>query len=44
VPETRFQFLSAGDRRDALRVAQDKSHRRAFLIENDIWVVAALDL
>jgi len=43
VPETWFQFLSAGDRRDALRVAQDKSHRRAFLIEKDIWVVAALE-
>ena len=34
--------LSADDRRYALRVAQDKSRHRAFLLEKDVWVVATL--
>ena len=40
--EARYDGLSAQDRRDALRVAQEKSPHRAFLLEKDIWVVAAL--
>ncbi len=40
--ETRFQLLPAGDRRDALRVAQEKGSHRAFLLEKDVWVVATL--
>lgn len=40
--ETRFHLLPAGDRRDALRVAQEKGTYRAFLLEKDIWVVATL--
>ena len=40
--ETRFQFLPAEDRRDALRVAQEKGTYRAFLLEKDVWVVATL--
>ena len=40
--ETRFQFLPAEDRRDALRVAQEKGPYRAFLLEKDVWVVATL--
>ena len=40
--ETPYQTLAADDRRDALRVAQDRSPHRAFLLEKDIWVVATL--
>ena len=40
--ETRFQFLPAGERRDALRVAQERGPYRAFLLEKDVWVVATL--
>ena len=40
--EARFQFLPAGDRRDALRVAQERGPYRAFLLEKDIRVVATL--
>lgn len=36
--------LSAEDRRYALRVAEDASRRRAFLLEKDIWVVATLEV
>ena len=42
MPDTQYQELSADDRRYALRVVQDKSRRRAFLLEKDIWVVATL--
>ena len=41
--ETRFQSLSADDRRYALRVAEEGGCR-AFLLEKDIWVVATLDI
>ena len=44
MPDTVFQRLSAEDRRHALRVAQGKSRRRAFLLEKDIWIVAVLDV
>ena len=40
--ETPYQALSADERRDALRVAEDRSPHRAFLLEKDIWVVATL--
>ena len=40
--ETPFQLLPAGDRRDALRVAQENGSYRAFLLEKDVWVVAVL--
>ena len=40
--ETPYQALSAEDRRDALRVAEERSPHRAFLLEKDIWVVATL--
>ena len=40
--DTHFQRLSVEDRRYALRVVQDKSRRRAFLLEKDLWMVAAL--
>ncbi len=43
MPDAPYQRLSAEDRRYALRVAQDASRRRAFLLEKDIWVVATLD-
>ena len=43
MPEALYQRLSAEDRRYALRVAQDKSRRRAFLLEKDIWVVTTLE-
>ena len=39
-----FQSLSAKDRRDALRAAQEASGRRAFLLEKDIWVVQTLSV
>ena len=42
MPDAPFQSLSAGDRRYALRVAQDKSPHRAFLLEKDVWIVATL--
>lgn len=42
--ETQFQTLSAGDRRDALAVAERSSGRRAHLLEKDVWVVATLDV
>ena len=42
--DTLYQRLSVQDRRYALRVAQDKSRRRAFLLEKDIWVVATLEI
>ena len=37
-----FHALSAADRREALRAAQDASGRRAFLLEKDVWVVKTL--
>ena len=37
-----FQALPAGDRREALRAAQEASGRRAVLLEKDIWVVQTL--
>ena len=37
-----FHALSVEDRLDALRVAQDASGRRAFLLEKDLWVVQTL--
>ena len=37
-----FLQLSAGDRRDALGVAADRSGRPAHLLEKDVWVVWAL--
>ena len=40
--ETPYRSLSAGDRRDALRVAEASGPHRAFLLEKDIWVVATL--
>ena len=40
--EVPFQSLPAGDRRAALRAAQEASGRRAFLLEKDIWVVQTL--
>ncbi len=40
--ETPFQSLSARDRREALRAAQEASGRRAFLLEKDVWVVQTL--
>lgn len=40
--DTLYQHLSTEDRRYALRVAQDKSRRRAFLLEKDVWIVSAL--
>ena len=40
--ETLFQSLAAEDRRDALRVAQEKGGYRAFQMEKDVWVVATL--
>ena len=42
MPDALFQHLSAEDRRFALRVAEDASGRRGFLLEKDIWVVATL--
>lgn len=38
----RFLQLSAGDRRDALGVAAERSGRPAHLLEKDVWVVWAL--
>ena len=38
-----YQDLSAGDRRDALRVAEREGRHKAHLLEKDIWVVATLD-
>ena len=40
--ETPFESLSAGDRRAALRSAQETSGRRAFLLEKDVWIVHVL--
>ena len=40
--EVPFQSLPPGDRREALRAAQEASGRRAFLLEKDIWVVQTL--
>ncbi len=40
--EERYQDLPAGDRRDALEVAERASSQRANLLEKDIWVVATL--
>ena len=40
--ETPFQSLSARDRREALRAAQEASGRRAFLLEKDVWIVQTL--
>ena len=42
MPNASYQHLSVDDRRYALRVAQDKSRRRAILFEKDIWIVATL--
>ena len=40
--ETRYQDLSAHDRRDALEVAERNSSHKAHLLEKDVWVVATL--
>ena len=40
--ETRYQDLSAGDRCDALEVAERYSSQKAHLLEKDVWVVATL--
>jgi hypothetical protein len=40
--DTRFQGLSAADRRYALRAVQAEGSPPAFLLEKDIWVVATL--
>ena len=40
--ETRFQDLSADDRRDALEVTERNSSHKAHLLEKDVWVVATL--
>ena len=42
MPDTRFQSLSANDRRDALEVAASLCGRRAHLLEKDIWVIQTL--
>ena len=44
MPDALYQRLSVEDRRFALRVAEDASGRRGFLLEKDIWVVATLDI
>jgi len=41
--ETRYQDLSAGDRRDALEVAEGRSSHKAHLLEKDVWVVATIN-
>ena len=40
--DTPFQSLPAGDRRDALAVAERQGSRRAHLLEKDIWIVQVL--
>ena len=40
--ETPFRSLSLDDRRYALNFAADRSGRRAYLLEKDIWVVETL--
>ena len=40
--ETPFRSLAPADRRDALVVAANRSERRAYLLEKDIWVVETL--
>ncbi len=42
MPETPFESLPVGDRREALRAAQQASGRRAFLLEKDVWIVQTL--
>ncbi len=42
MPEPSFQSLATSDRRKALRVAQEATGLRAFLLEKDIWVVQTL--
>ena len=42
--ETQFQYLSVEERRLALRKAQAESPHPAFLLEKDVWVVAALNV
>jgi len=44
MPDAPYQRLSVEDRRLALRVAEDASGRRGFLLEKDIWVVATLEI
>ena len=44
MPDAPYQRLSVEDRRLALRVAEDASGRRGFLLEKDIWVVTTLDI
>ena len=40
--ETKYQDLSATERRDALAVAERNSSQKAHLLEKDIWVVVTL--
>ena len=40
--ETPFQSLSLDDKRYALNFAADRSGRRAYLLEKDVWVVEIL--
>ena len=40
--ETPFRSLAPADKRDALVVAANRSERRAYLLEKDIWVVETL--
>ena len=40
--ETPFRSLAPGDKRDALVIAANRSERRAYLLEKDVWVVETL--
>ncbi len=40
--ETPFRSLAPGDKRDVLVIAANRSGRRAYLLEKDVWVVETL--
>ena len=40
--ETPFRSLAPGDKRDVLVIAENRSERRAYLLEKDVWVVETL--
>ncbi len=40
--ETRYETLTAADRRDVLEAAERNSNYKAHLLEKDIWIVATL--
>ncbi len=42
--ETRYQDLSADDRRDALKVVEWSGSHKAHLLEKDVWIVATLSI